>query len=139
MNQILWKDAYNTGIEIIDEQHKKWFSILDEIYTAHKNNAASAILEETLKKLDEYTQYHFDSELKLMEENDFAQKIEHLKEHDIFRSYLKRFQKDFENNNKILTTLKTIDFMKDWMITHILGTDQELSDGIRNKNNMNYQ
>lgn len=32
-NQLVWQDRFNIGVEVIDKEHKKLFSILDRLFS----------------------------------------------------------------------------------------------------------
>lgn len=132
MSFIKWNESYSTGISEVDEQHKYWISLLEELYESQKNSMGQVFLSELLEKLEDYTHYHFDTEAGLMEKVEYPYLSEHLAEHDIFKSYLVRFKNDIESSN-LLTSVKTLDFMKDRMITHILGTDVQYAKHLMNR------
>jgi len=53
-----WDDAFSVGIEKIDEQHKKFFSIINRVYDTIQvvqNRRIGSIL----KDLQEYVMHHF--------------------------------------------------------------------------------
>ncbi|NLT50617.1 MAG: hemerythrin family protein [Ignavibacteria bacterium] len=127
-----WKDIYSIGIEDIDNQHKKLFRIYNDLYDAQQKGIASAMLDEKLQELYDYTKYHFTQEEKLMENAGYAQLEEHIKEHKYYEKHIDDLIKSSEKG-KIMVTLKTIDYLKDWIITHILGSDKEYSSFIIGK------
>ena len=121
---ILWRDTYNTGIETIDEQHKTLVALINELYEAQKKGQGQLIISGILDKLVDYTIYHFASEEELLEKISYHGLETHKKEHLYFTEKVMEFKSDHRSGNIILS-LKTIDFLKDWTINHILGTDKE--------------
>lgn len=127
---IKWKDDYKTGIDLIDNQHKKLFEIANRAYevfgdrfTLDKYDDIVAIIEE----LKDYAVYHFNSEENYMKEinSDLleAQKREHAKFVDKIQS-IDLFAVD-EEQEKFL--LEVLDFMVKWIENHILGMDKRIS------------
>ncbi len=127
MNMIKWKEEYNIGIESIDNQHKKLFSIANEAYSLlrdefciDKYDKIVSILEE----LKDYTIYHFNSEEEYMTKigynKFFSQKIEH----EYFISKFKEidFNKIDVNQDKYI--LDILDFIIDWITNHIISKDK---------------
>ena len=62
MPLIEWNDTYSVGIKIIDEQHKKFFSIINTLFDAMKEGKGDELVETVLKELQDYVIYHFQSE-----------------------------------------------------------------------------
>ena len=59
----------------------------------------------------------------------------HKKIHTKFIDAIKDFQNDFEYNEKELSK-EVMDFLKRWLIEHIMGTDQKYSELlVKNKQN----
>lgn len=130
MSQIIWKESYSIGINAIDEQHKKLIEIINELYEAQKIGTTQIIIGEVLNKLTDYTIYHFNMEEMMQSNCHFPQINEHKEEHSGFVKRLNELKKDSEKKN-LLLSLKTLDFLKDWTITHILGSDREFADYLR--------
>ncbi|WML33135.1 hemerythrin domain-containing protein [Clostridium sp. OS1-26] len=60
-----WKKEYETGITIIDEQHKELFKIGNESYDLLKNDLILDKYDKVvviLNKLLDYCEYHFSTE-----------------------------------------------------------------------------
>jgi len=124
-NMVLqWKDIYSIGIEEFDIQHKRLFAIYNDLYDAQQKGIASAMLDEKLQEMYDYTKYHFTQEEKLLESAGYPKLEEHIKEHRYYEKHIEDLIKSSEKG-KIMVTIKTIDYLKDWIITHILGSDKE--------------
>ncbi|MFW6226009.1 MAG: bacteriohemerythrin [bacterium] len=123
-----WRKVYETGINSIDEQHQILFNILKKIYEAPIYKKSEK-LEESVQELLNYADYHFKNEEEYMKEINFpAEKLEHHK--DEHGKYLIEINKLLENNisKHILLPMNTTEFLKDWLIDHILGEDQEFKE-----------
>lgn len=126
MTQITWKESYSIGVDAIDEQHKKLLSLINDLYEAQRSGTTQVIIGDVISKLFDYTVYHFGMEEKMQVDNRYPMYEEHRKEHLGFIEQLEVFKKD-ANKNNLLLSLKTTDFLKDWTINHILGTDKEFA------------
>ena len=130
MAYITWKSTFEIGFSEIDEQHKIYINLLNELHEAQSKGTSQHVIKEALANFLDYTHYHFDTEEKLFKQYDYPLAKEHLEEHSYFIDKVKKFQLNSQKND-LLLSLKTIDFLKDWTINHILGTDQQFSDFIR--------
>jgi len=132
MAYITWKSTFEIGFSVIDEQHKKYIHLLNELHEAQSKGTSQYVIKEALANFLDYTHYHFSTEEKLFEQYDYPLAEVHLEEHSYFIDKVKQFQLNSQKND-LLLSLKTIDFLKDWTINHILGTDQQFSDFVRSR------
>jgi hemerythrin-like metal-binding protein len=130
MAYITWRTGYELGFRIIDEQHKKLVEIINELYDAQQHGTSRTIISDTLDKLIDYTTYHFDSEEELFKQYNYPYADLHIAEHAGFIREVVNLKSDLVDNN-LLLSLKTLDFLKDWTINHILGTDKDFSEFVR--------
>ena len=132
MAEIIWRETFNLGITKIDEQHKKLIEIINELYNAHRRGTGQAIMSEILDELVDYTNYHFSMEEDLFTQFDYPAKEAHKSEHSYFVEKISNLQLESKKGN-LLLSLKTVDFLKDWTINHILGTDIEFANFLKEK------
>jgi len=67
MQVFTWNSDYETGIDIVDEQHKKLVTIINEYSLSLSNNSTSVDkIKIILNRLLEYTQVYFQEEESLM-------------------------------------------------------------------------
>ncbi len=121
-----WQDKFTSGIEEIDNQHRKLFEIGARIYdTASLNDDYDHYdeLMSILQELIDYTQYHFGYEEKLFEQYNYQDAFAHKIEHDFFIKKLKRINTKDLDGSQGETFLQLVDFVTDWITGHILGSD----------------
>ncbi|MBI9079468.1 MAG: hemerythrin family protein [Pseudodesulfovibrio sp.] len=126
MAKIKWNEELNVGVEQVDNQHKELIRIINGLINAVDLGRDKKTLENVLQKLREYTVFHFNSEEALMEEVRYNKRGEHINEH----ARLKRSIKDFQRNlykHETLTSDMVLEFMKEWLLHHILSFDRELA------------
>lgn len=131
MPYISWKNSFNIGISVIDDQHKKLVEIINELYEAQRLGTSQSIINDVLIKMEDYTKYHFDMEEEMQHANKYPEIMQHKIEHREFIDKLTLFKRDSKKNN-LLLSLKTIDYLKDWTINHILGSDKDFGEYLRN-------
>lgn len=131
MELITWNDSLATGISIIDAQHKVLISKLNKL-----NSSIAALhgseLNILLDELLEYTFYHFETEENYFEKFDYEEKEGHLKEHDDFRKYLKKFLKvEIKDDPNMQDEL--LNFLKKWVEHHIKDIDMKYVEFLKEK------
>lgn len=125
MEMIKWSKSYEIGIAEIDLQHQKWIEITNEFHTAIKNNSQGAILEATLNKFLEYSNMHFSCEEKYMESIKYPRYATHRKIHESFVVKTKYYTGLLKKNKSQLAG-EMWDFIKNWLVNHILIEDKKI-------------
>ena len=133
MTNLQWNDTYSVGFKLIDDQHKILISLINDLYVAKRFGTLKTAIIGVLEKLAAYTVYHFNAEKELFAKYKYPKASEHLAEHDYFVDQVKAFQKVLITDGTKLSLI-TIDFLKDWTITHILGWDKEFGEYVKQHN-----
>jgi hemerythrin-like metal-binding protein len=120
-----WDDSIALGIPTIDEQHKALFGWINTLNEAVKNGDGSAAVGEVIWKLITYVTEHFSEEERLMLSCNYPGLAAHRKEHDQFVARLQEIQVSFIDGHEMGKSI--LDFMVDWLVCHIKGTDQGYS------------
>jgi len=132
MALINWDESFSVKIDSIDKQHQQLVSILNEFYDNIKIKSGDDLKNDLIRQMKDYTIIHFDTEEKLFQRYDFPDYEEHKKEHDEFVKKVEKLEKRFLSGKMILT-LEITDFLKDWLTTHIKGTDMQYSEYLRSR------
>jgi hemerythrin-like metal-binding protein len=122
-NLIAWEEKFNTGINHFDKQHKKLVKMLNELYYTVSQGKSDTIMAKTILELLDYTRYHFTAEEKAMSENNFEEYQKHKKEHEKLMIKVEKFQQQFVKGDDI--GKKLFQFMKNWLLDHILISDKK--------------
>ena len=77
-----WASEY-TGIDVIDEQHKRILDYINEIDDV-KDEEDRRRIKDVLDNIIDYTQSHFTFEESLQEEADYKYRVPHKRVHDLF-------------------------------------------------------
>ncbi|WFA08604.1 bacteriohemerythrin [Tissierella sp. Yu-01] len=124
---IKWEDKYLLGIDIIDEQHKELFRIAGEAFDLLKNEFYLDKYDHVVKIIEElkdYAVYHFKTEEEYMFKNNYKKYFSHKIIHDEFLEEVKKINLDDMDENQDEYLLSIINFVVDWIVEHILGTDK---------------
>ena len=116
MSAIKWIPKYEIGIEEIDKQHKYLFELADKLVDSDIKKSHPLILE-----LFKYTRYHFETEEKLLGNQECYNLVEHKKLHDNLLTELNNLTKDGVTSQKELNDLTM--FVVDWLRQHVLQED----------------
>ncbi len=120
---VRWVDEkYSINIQKIDEQHQILVGIINEVYQAKTSNQNKQTIAAVLAKMVAYTKTHFQDEEGLMAENGYPQLEEHRPEHQFFVTKVGDFIRNFNMNEDL--TEEMLDFLKNWLIKHIMETDK---------------
>lgn len=123
-----WKKEYETGISIIDEQHKELFKIGNESYALLKNNFILDKYDkviEILNKLLDYCEYHFSTEEQYLLDIGYKKFFSHKVQHEEFINKLKNADIENIDNNQDEYLMKVLEFFMKWISGHILATDMD--------------
>ncbi|MCX8027222.1 MAG: bacteriohemerythrin [Thermodesulfovibrionales bacterium] len=130
---IEWDDAFSIGITEIDDQHKTLIGYINRLKSAldNKENHIET-LRGVLAGLFNYTVYHFFAEEQIMETTQYPMYPKHKTEHMEFTNRVINYIEMF-TDNKIDITEDVLNFLKQWLLTHIKHTDKALGNFLINK------
>jgi hemerythrin-like metal-binding protein len=120
-----WDDSIALGIPTIDEQHKALFGWVNTLNEAIKNGEGNEAVGEIIWKLISYVTEHFNEEERLMLACYYPELAAHRNEHDLFVARLQEIQVSFNNGQEM--GINILDFLVEWLVCHIKGTDQGYS------------
>jgi hemerythrin-like metal-binding protein len=119
-----WDDKYSVNIQEIDDQHRKLFAYINEIYEAMKVGHGKDVIGRVLSGLVRYTKEHFAAEETLMKSKGYANYHSHKSQHDAFSRKVEEFEEHLRTNKSALT-IEVSRFLKEWLQNHILKTDMQ--------------
>lgn len=122
MTIFAWDESIALNIPLIDRQHKEligWINALDD---AVCKGEGALVTGEVLSKLISYVFMHFAEEERLMLSWNFPGFTGHRQEHDYYVKRLKDIQDRYQAGEEI--SGETLEFMSEWIVCHIKGTDQ---------------
>jgi len=102
ITKIEWNDSYLLGVPEIDQQHKHLIAIANELYDVATGDESvyETKMPVILKKLTDYTVYHFSMEEPLQKKIGYAGCESHKSTHDFFVREINFQIKKLENMNK---------------------------------------
>jgi hemerythrin-like metal-binding protein len=129
-----WNDAYSVGVATMDEQHKRFFVMINDLHQAMKQARGADVLGGILNELARYTEYHFSAEEAAMEASRYPDLARHKEFHNQFIAKVADFQRRFNAGDRSII-VDAMNAVKDWLIHHIQNVDKTygpyMSQGIR--------
>jgi hemerythrin len=120
MTYIEWPDDLNTGISIIDEQHKRIVQYINELHAARMQEDTH-LVGEVLGELVDYTISHFAFEESLMEKADYPFVDPHKKVHSLFVERVGVFVERHKAGEDVGEEL--LYMLHKWLFNHIRNED----------------
>ncbi len=132
MPLITWNDKISVNIAEFDNQHKKLIVIINELNDAMCQGKGKEMMEKILANLIDYTKTHFGAEERLMKTHGYTEYAQHKKEHDDLAGKVLDMQQKYREG-KVTISLEVMNFLKNWLTTHIQGTDKKYTQFFKGK------
>jgi hemerythrin len=136
----LWNVSYETGNEIVDNDHKEIFNLVEDVLSSSLMPRKDKV-ESAITFLANYVARHFANEEKLMTEPAFPQMAEHKKEHADLLAVAVGLQKKFINdgyllgelneNNDLHLSMEINKTVITWLTKHVMGSDKKMAEHYR--------
>lgn len=132
MPLIEWNESLSVGIAEFDNQHKELVRMLNELFDAMKVGKGNDVLRPILEKLSAYVVTHFNAEEKKLAQVGYPLYATHKQEHAALTTKLNDFKQKFTIGQAGLS-VQLMNFLKDWLINHIKGTDMKYKEFLNSK------
>ena len=131
MEQIVWDEKYNIGVEVVDTAHAKLFRIMKKLMDISQDNSGDgyqSTYREMIKYLETYSMTHFSEEEEYMRSIRYKSYGHHKKIHDSFRDKtLVSLKKDLELSGYSGSAVQRfVAIMSGWLAEHIMKEDQAI-------------
>lgn len=127
--KFVWNLRYSVHLEEIDEQHKRFFELINSIYDLlDLKKVEPERLLIVLTHLGDYAFYHFATEEGYFKIFRYENTDDHIREHDVFRAKAKEFlERSRRLNGADAYPLVTeiAEFAKGWLEHHIMVEDKK--------------
>ena len=123
MPLITWSPRLDTGLAIIDSQHKRLVDIINQLHDALEAGRSSEVMGAIFDELIAYTETHFGIEEKLMEAHGYEDLENHRRTHRAFTEQIKMDRYNFSVGAWTYEE-RLKDFLRGWLVNHIAASDQ---------------
>jgi len=123
-----WGPRYEVGIEVIDGQHRHLLELINRLQDALSAGSELEHLVESLRELVRYTEHHFATEERLMDEVG-ASAERHRGEHQRLLEGLMRFTVKLDS----ASVSESSHFLQEWLFRHIDEVDRPFGALLRSR------
>ena len=130
MEIIQWRPTLETGIDVIDQQHKRIVDYINALRIAQVKGDRGAVAR-TIDDVIDYTQSHFGFEEALMEDAGYPLLNAHKRVHELFMRRVAVLHQRFKSGEDIAQDLHNV--LARWLITHIQTEDRHYVGAVKEK------
>jgi hemerythrin-like metal-binding protein len=133
-----WNNNLSVGVDVIDNDHKKLFSLLRQIKEFIDSGKTPPIkaIEKLLSDLYAHTDLHFNREETLMKACGYPHYENHRHVHNMIRTQVKYYLDSYQDSKASLNLELLLGFMETWLIDHIGGMDKSYSTWMMDKEDL---
>lgn len=125
MAYLHWSNDMDTGIAVIDTQHRRIVDLINELNTANESGDP-AVIKHVLNELVDYTLSHFSFEEELQLKANYPFYKGHKRVHEIFTMRVGEFQQRAAAGENVIP--EVLSMLKIWLVNHIKGDDADYVD-----------
>ncbi|MEZ5069632.1 MAG: bacteriohemerythrin [Bacteroidales bacterium] len=130
MALITWNDTLSLHIDAIDQQHKKLVDMINEFYDSLSSKKGNDNIGDLLRKMKDYTVVHFNYEESLLRKSNYPDLVNHQATHKSFVDKVNDIEQRHKAG-KLVVSMELTSFLKDWLISHIQGTDRRYASHLK--------
>lgn len=119
-----WKDEYNTGVKLMDQQHRRLVELINQLFQCMKDGGDRMLLAEVVDELVNYTVTHFRAEEDVMKKHNYPDFEAHKVVHKNFVEQVGVYAAKLKSGDR-LPPADVYKFLKDWLISHIEKQDRD--------------
>jgi len=118
-----WTQEYSVSVLRFDTEHKKLFSLINELNEAMAEKRGRFVVARVLHELADYARWHFAGEESAMRRANFVGLEQHVAEHQEFSAKVEKFYAECDNSYSTVP-IEVLYFLRDWLQKHVLITDR---------------
>jgi hemerythrin-like metal-binding protein len=119
---ISWSEKNDTGIKILDEQHRGIISLINSLHYSIVEKFSEDIYQPAIESILHYTSIHFQTEKLFLQKSNYPQLNEHLNLHNELIAQITSIKKCIYKESDASELLK---LLKYWWLNHINVEDRK--------------
>ena len=127
MLYVVWNEASNLGIPIVDEQHRGIVTTINSLHHCIQEGRGKDSMKPILIMLEQYTVIHFNTEEQLLTEAGYPELETHMALHRDLAAKTKEFQSLQHDPQEVLR------FLREWWLEHINRDDRKYAALVKQK------
>jgi hemerythrin len=133
MPLMTWNEKLAVGVKVLDDDHKKLVGMVNQLYDAIQSGHGKDSLGKILDGLVDYTKIHFAREEQMFAQTGYTDSAAHKKQHDDLTQQVIDVQQKYKAGASGTLSLEVMNFLKNWLVTHIQGSDQKYGPHLNGK------
>jgi len=136
VSKIEWNDSFSVNNAEIDNQHKKWIEIYNQMHDRMIDTTDidyNGICKEALSSMHDYARTHFRFEEEYLEKIRYPEIVKHRRKHKDFSTMIYSYLRGMEEGKLILNT-EVIKLIKNWLLDHIMIEDKKFATFLKEEN-----
>ena len=125
MPLMTWTDKMSVGVQALDDDHKKLVGMVNTLFDGIQAGQGKDAVGRILDGLIQYTVEHFKREEDFFAQTGYADAAAHKAMHQALCQQVLDVQKKFNEGASATLSLEVMNFLKNWLINHIQGTDKK--------------
>ena len=126
MTFIAWEDKYSINNIMLDNHHRRLFSIFDRLNDICSDDFRVSMFDTAINELLSYTNYHFNAEEQYMRKSEYNDIELHTAQHKYFISKILDINAD-ENKDNSEHCRELIYFLGNWLKNHVIVDDKKIT------------
>ncbi len=127
------KEKFDVGVELFNTHHKRLIDLLNLLHSVVDSTNNKKHIEIIFNELAKYTVYHFKAEEKIMDEYNYSHLGLHHFEHEKFVNTVLDAIEAYKKGVTMIEVIKLLDFLREWIINHILKSDMKYKEFFKDK------
>lgn len=115
---IHWESEYSVGIYKLDEQHKIFINLINQLHEANARHSTLATLKRIVANLESYTAMHFEDEERMLTQVGYFRLRSHRNAHNKFAFQLADFAKRIRGG-ETKAAVELANYLDDWLNDHL--------------------
>ncbi|PKO93289.1 MAG: hypothetical protein CVU16_05395 [Betaproteobacteria bacterium HGW-Betaproteobacteria-10] len=125
---IIWSNDLNTGIDVIDQQHKRIVDFINDLEAAQLTKNQK-LIKEVVDDCVDYTLSHFAFEESLQEEAGYQYCKPHKRVHELFTRKVSEYQQRLDLGDDVGEELHGL--LTRWLVNHIKRDDADYVSAVK--------
>jgi len=122
---ITWEDRFSVGVKLFDDHHKVLIDLINLLHDLLNTSLDFVAIDKIFAELVKYVKYHFKAEEAYFDKYNYPNTVLHKKEHSKFVQFVSDSHEDLRTTGYLLAAIELFNFLREWLIKHILVTDMK--------------
>jgi hemerythrin-like metal-binding protein len=125
-----WTARFSVQIPDLDRDHREIFACLNELWLVATERPTPQEMARSLRRVVSVLRTHFGHEEAVLEQHAYPKIRQHIRQHQVLLNRLDVLIADADRGGDAGKDASTLDFIGDWLCSHILKSDRDYADFI---------